>query len=100
MLIEYSGFSVPSWEGITSWFLLVGDVLEHELKLIEGHSLHSLNDPARKGMLFVTAVVRIVHLQQLHDLSTRELAIRFGGTKTGLLNASMVRGTWDFLFNR
>ncbi|KAG9315183.1 hypothetical protein JVU11DRAFT_4310 [Chiua virens] len=28
--------------------------------------------------------------QQLHDLSTRELAIRFGGAKTGLVNASMV----------
>ena len=28
---------------------------------------------------------------KLHDLVTRELALRIGGTKTGLLNASMVR---------
>lgn len=31
---------------------------------------------------------------QLHDLATHELALRIGGTKTGLLNASLVR----FLF--
>lgn len=29
--------------------------------------------------------------RQLHDLSTRELAVRIGGAKTGLINASMVR---------
>jgi len=28
---------------------------------------------------------------KLHDVVTRELAIRIGGNKTGLLNGSMVR---------
>jgi len=31
------------------------------------------------------------HVIQLHDLSTCELALRIGGSKAGLLNASMVR---------
>ncbi|KAI9570599.1 hypothetical protein HD554DRAFT_356719 [Boletus coccyginus] len=40
-------------------------------------------------LVFILCILSMIPLVKLHDLSTRELAIRFGGTKTGLLNASM-----------
>ncbi|KAF8134910.1 hypothetical protein EV363DRAFT_844327 [Boletus edulis] len=40
-------------------------------------------------LVFTFCILSMIPLVKLHDLSTRELAIRFGGTKTGLLNASM-----------
>lgn len=50
-------------------------------------------------MPFVEVLFRSIHLQKLHDLCTRELAMRFGGSKTGLLNASMVSRRYDILAN-
>ncbi|KAF8558141.1 hypothetical protein OG21DRAFT_1433827 [Imleria badia] len=40
-------------------------------------------------MVFIFCILSMIPLVKLHDLCTRELAIRFGGSKTGLLNASM-----------
>ncbi|KIK97756.1 hypothetical protein PAXRUDRAFT_759710 [Paxillus rubicundulus Ve08.2h10] len=40
-------------------------------------------------LVFVFCILSMIPLVKLHDLSTRELALRIGGTKTGLLNASM-----------
>lgn len=34
---------------------------------------------------------RDLNCSQLHDLGTGDLALRIGGSRTGLLNASMVR---------
>lgn len=33
---------------------------------------------------------------QMHDLATQDLALRMGGTKTGLLNASLVNIYYTF----
>ncbi|KIJ66859.1 hypothetical protein HYDPIDRAFT_26279 [Hydnomerulius pinastri MD-312] len=40
-------------------------------------------------LVFIFCILSMIPLVKLHDLSTRELALRIGGTKTGLLNASM-----------
>ncbi|KAF8839634.1 hypothetical protein BDN67DRAFT_905166, partial [Paxillus ammoniavirescens] len=39
--------------------------------------------------LGLVCILSMIPLVKLHDLSTRELALRIGGTRTGLLNASM-----------
>ncbi|KAF9003987.1 Sodium/calcium exchanger protein-domain-containing protein [Cyathus striatus] len=41
------------------------------------------------AMVFACCILALIPLVRLHDLSTRDLAIRIGGSKTGLLNASM-----------
>ncbi|KAF8905112.1 Sodium/calcium exchanger protein-domain-containing protein [Gymnopilus junonius] len=41
------------------------------------------------GLTFTFCILALVPLVRLHDLSTRDLAIRIGGSKTGLLNGSM-----------
>ncbi|KAG2035262.1 Sodium/calcium exchanger protein-domain-containing protein [Suillus americanus] len=40
-------------------------------------------------VIFTFSILSMIPLVKLHDLSTRELALRIGGTKAGLLNASM-----------
>ncbi|KAN0093168.1 Sodium/calcium exchanger domain containing protein [Tylopilus felleus] len=40
-------------------------------------------------LVFISCIISMIPLAKLHDLCTRELAMRFGGSKTGLLNASM-----------
>ncbi|KAF8626999.1 hypothetical protein AX15_004583 [Amanita polypyramis BW_CC] len=40
-------------------------------------------------LIFILCILALIPLVKLHDLSTRDLAIRIGGTKTGLVNASM-----------
>ncbi|KAG1883420.1 Sodium/calcium exchanger protein-domain-containing protein [Suillus subluteus] len=40
-------------------------------------------------LIFTFSILSMIPLVKLHDLSTRELALRIGGTKAGLLNASM-----------
>lgn len=42
-----------------------------------------------QGIIFTLCVLSMIPLVKLHDLGTRELALRVGGAKTGLLNASM-----------
>jgi Ca2+:H+ antiporter len=44
---------------------------------------------SHEQLVFIFCILSMIPLVKLHDLATRELAIRFGGTKTGLLNASM-----------
>ncbi|KAG1762730.1 hypothetical protein EDD22DRAFT_890487 [Suillus occidentalis] len=41
-------------------------------------------------VIFIFSILSMIPLVKLHDLSTRELALRIGGTKAGLLNASMI----------
>ncbi|KAG2358426.1 Sodium/calcium exchanger protein-domain-containing protein [Suillus spraguei] len=40
-------------------------------------------------VIFIFSILSMIPLVKLHDLSTRELALRIGGTNAGLLNASM-----------
>ncbi|KDR76277.1 hypothetical protein GALMADRAFT_139997 [Galerina marginata CBS 339.88] len=41
------------------------------------------------GLTFAFCIIALIPLVRLHDLSTRELATRIGGSRTGLLNGSM-----------
>ncbi|KAF8149896.1 Sodium/calcium exchanger protein-domain-containing protein [Crassisporium funariophilum] len=41
------------------------------------------------GLTFGLCILALIPLVRLHDLATQELANRIGGSKTGLLNASM-----------
>ncbi|CAA7266985.1 unnamed protein product [Cyclocybe aegerita] len=41
------------------------------------------------GLTFALCILVLMPLVRLHDISTRELANRIGGSKTGLLNGSM-----------
>ncbi|KAF9243521.1 Sodium/calcium exchanger protein-domain-containing protein [Melanogaster broomeanus] len=42
------------------------------------------------NLVFIFCILSTIPLVKLHDLATRELALRIGGTKAGLLNASMI----------
>ena len=54
-------------------------------------SLHPLYDSIGKGEAIVYDLcISFSMIPKLHDLATQELAIRAGGAKTGLLNASLV----------
>ncbi|PPR00789.1 hypothetical protein CVT24_000754 [Panaeolus cyanescens] len=41
------------------------------------------------GLPFALCIVSLIPLVRLHELSTRQLILRIGGSRTGLLNASM-----------
>ncbi len=63
---------------------------------LASHSLRPLHDTACQGMhLYAPCSAldcRLIGtIEQLHDRAIRELAIRLGGSKAGLLNASLVR---------
>ncbi|KAJ7104132.1 hypothetical protein B0H15DRAFT_808697 [Mycena belliarum] len=45
--------------------------------------------PKSRLLTFIFCMLSLIPLVKLHDISTRELAIRIGGSKTGLVNASM-----------
>ncbi|RXW21273.1 hypothetical protein EST38_g4586 [Candolleomyces aberdarensis] len=42
------------------------------------------------GLIFSSCILALIPLVRLHDLTIAQLALRVGGSKTGLLNASMV----------
>ncbi|TFY83290.1 hypothetical protein EWM64_g720 [Hericium alpestre] len=46
-----------------------------------------MEDPQK--LVFIFCTLALLPLVKLHDLATKELAMRIGGSKTGLLNASM-----------
>ncbi|KAJ6494852.1 hypothetical protein C8R47DRAFT_1213521 [Mycena vitilis] len=48
-----------------------------------------ITNPKSRALVFIFSVLSLVPLVKFHDVSTRELAIRIGGSKTGLVNASL-----------
>ncbi|KAJ6513224.1 Sodium/calcium exchanger protein-domain-containing protein [Mycena sanguinolenta] len=48
-----------------------------------------MSHPKSRGYVFIFSVLSLVPLVKFHDVATRELAIRIGGSKTGLVNASL-----------
>ncbi|KIM64319.1 hypothetical protein SCLCIDRAFT_643720 [Scleroderma citrinum Foug A] len=57
---------------------------------MEGYCLRLFSVMGRHHRLvFIFCILSMVPLVKLHDLATRELALRVGGAKTGLLNASL-----------
>ncbi|KAJ7639866.1 Sodium/calcium exchanger protein-domain-containing protein [Mycena polygramma] len=48
-----------------------------------------ITNPKSRALVFIFSVLSLIPLVKFHDVSTRELAIRIGGSKTGLVNASL-----------
>ncbi|KAF8442497.1 hypothetical protein L210DRAFT_3644588 [Boletus edulis BED1] len=69
-----------------SWVLSSVLGRHHKLVFTCGVTFLHMNFSSSRATVCILSMIPLV---KLHDLSTRELAIRFGGTKTGLLNASM-----------
>ncbi|KAJ7773311.1 Sodium/calcium exchanger protein-domain-containing protein [Mycena metata] len=65
-----------SWLNILMIFLPISCILD-------------ITHPKSRGLVFIFSVLSLVPLVKFHDTSTRELAIRIGGSKTGLVNASL-----------
>ncbi|KAF8071902.1 Sodium/calcium exchanger protein-domain-containing protein [Lyophyllum atratum] len=65
-----------------SWFNLL-------LVLIPISWILNLTMSKSHFLKFTFCILALIPLVKLHDLSTRELALRIGGSKTGLINASL-----------
>ncbi|KAL4066870.1 hypothetical protein J3A83DRAFT_4428962 [Scleroderma citrinum] len=75
------------WHG---WKVIVcGSWLNILLFLIPVSFVLSSTMGSHHNLTFIFSILSMIPLVKLHDLATRELAIRIGGARTGLLNASM-----------
>ncbi|KAF8896340.1 hypothetical protein BD779DRAFT_577402 [Infundibulicybe gibba] len=79
------------WKGFfKGWRLIcLGSWLNILLVLIPASWVLSITKEKSHGVVFILCILSLIPLVKLHDLVTRDLAIRIGGSKTGLLNASM-----------
>lgn len=78
---------VTIWQG---WRIIVfGSWLNLLLFLIPVSSVLSSVLGNHDKLVFIFTILSMIPLVKLHDLAMRELALRVGGAKTGLLNASM-----------
>ncbi|KAF9485205.1 hypothetical protein BDN70DRAFT_871602 [Pholiota conissans] len=71
------------------WRIAMGSWLNVFLILIPISWAMTITLKASHGLTFSLCILALIPLVRLHDLSTRELATRIGGSKTGLLNGSM-----------
>ncbi|KAL4248011.1 Ca(2+):cation antiporter (CaCA) family protein [Abortiporus biennis] len=75
------------WEG---WrLILLGSWLHYLILLIPGTWILNQATTNAHTWVFVFCILSMIPLVKLHDLATKELCVRLGGSKTGLLNASM-----------
>ncbi|EIW84384.1 hypothetical protein CONPUDRAFT_163528 [Coniophora puteana RWD-64-598 SS2] len=82
-----AGSSESMWQG---WrIVLFGSYLNILLLLIPVSWTLGFVMSDSYTVVFVLCILSLIPLVRLHDLSSRELALRIGGNKTGLLNASM-----------
>ncbi|KAF8486151.1 Sodium/calcium exchanger protein-domain-containing protein [Russula ochroleuca] len=90
---ELPKVSLKPWEGwrvvlLSSWFNLLLFFLP------ASWTVDSLSERSHT-IVFTFCILSMIPLVKLHDLAIRELAIRLGGSKAGLLNASLVRLPMD-----
>lgn len=72
------------------WKLIfLGSWLNVLILLIPATWVLRIATPESHSLIFGSCVVAMIPLVKMHDMSIRELSVRVGGTKTGLLNASM-----------
>ncbi|GJE88646.1 sodium/calcium exchanger protein-domain-containing protein [Phanerochaete sordida] len=72
------------------WRLIfLGSWLNVLILLIPATWVLRIATPESHSLIFGACVVAMIPLVKMHDMSVRELAVRVGGTRTGLLNASM-----------
>ncbi|KAJ7158732.1 Sodium/calcium exchanger protein-domain-containing protein [Mycena filopes] len=69
--------------------LLMGSWLNILMIFLPLSCILDIAHPKSRGLVFIFSVLSLVPLVKFHDVSTRELAIRIGGSKTGLVNASL-----------
>ncbi|KAJ7707678.1 Sodium/calcium exchanger protein-domain-containing protein [Mycena rosella] len=69
--------------------ILMGSWINILMVFIPLSCIMDITHSKSRGLVFIFSVLSLVPLVKLHDVSTRELAIRIGGSKTGLVNASM-----------
>ncbi|KAJ7126963.1 hypothetical protein C8R44DRAFT_109941 [Mycena epipterygia] len=69
--------------------ILLGSWLNILMICIPISCIMDITHAKSRGLIFIFSVLSLIPLVKLHDVSTRELAIRIGGSKTGLVNASM-----------
>ncbi|KAJ6619781.1 Sodium/calcium exchanger protein-domain-containing protein [Mycena sp. CBHHK59/15] len=69
--------------------LLMGSWLNILMIFIPISCIIDVTHAKSRGLLFIFSVLSLIPLVKLHDISTRELGVRIGGSKTGLVNASM-----------
>ncbi|KAL0954889.1 hypothetical protein HGRIS_003822 [Hohenbuehelia grisea] len=71
------------------WEYIVGSWLNVLLFLLPVAWIVGFTETQIKGLVFCCCILAIIPLVRLHDLSTRELSLRLGGSKAGLINGSM-----------
>ncbi|KAJ3997419.1 hypothetical protein F5050DRAFT_1806866 [Lentinula boryana] len=87
-----SGESPPfQWRDVfKGWrFLLFGSWFNILLCLVPVACIISLTMTEYHGLVFMFCLLSLLPLIKIHEITTRELSARIGGSKTGLLNASL-----------
>ncbi|KAJ3714236.1 Sodium/calcium exchanger protein-domain-containing protein [Lentinula raphanica] len=69
--------------------LLLGSWFNVLLCLIPVACIFSITMTEYHGLVFMFCLLSLLPLVKIHELTTRELSARIGGSKTGLLNASL-----------
>ncbi|KAJ7494761.1 Sodium/calcium exchanger protein-domain-containing protein [Mycena galericulata] len=69
--------------------ILMGSWLNILMVFIPISFIMDVTHPKSRDLTFIFSVLSLVPLVKFHDIATHELAVRIGGTKTGLVNASM-----------
>ncbi|THV07398.1 hypothetical protein K435DRAFT_332413 [Dendrothele bispora CBS 962.96] len=80
-----------SWsELMQGWkFLLFGSWLNVLLLVVPAAWAISILIPQYHGLVFIFCLLALIPLVKLHEVCTHELAIRIGGSKAGLVNATL-----------
>ncbi|THH33196.1 hypothetical protein EUX98_g983 [Antrodiella citrinella] len=80
----------PKMRTCQGWQLIVlGSWLNVLIILIPASWVLQIATSNSHTLIFIFCVLAMIPLVKLHDLATNDLAVRLGGSKTGLLNASL-----------
>ncbi|KAJ6531824.1 Sodium/calcium exchanger protein-domain-containing protein [Mycena capillaripes] len=74
---------------LLGWRLIMGSWLNVLMIFIPISFIMDINNPKSRALIFIFSVLSLIPLVKFHDVATRELAIRIGGSKTGLVNGSL-----------
>ncbi|KAJ3900016.1 hypothetical protein F5879DRAFT_993246 [Lentinula edodes] len=89
---DSSGSASPfQWRDVfKGWrLLLFGSWFNVLLCLIPVACIFSITMTEYHGLVFMFCLLSLLPLVKIHEVTTRELSARIGGSKTGLLNASL-----------
>ncbi|KAH8099931.1 Sodium/calcium exchanger protein-domain-containing protein [Cristinia sonorae] len=84
------GEKKPKMRACQGWQLVfLGSWLNVLIILIPASWALQIATEESHTLIFIFCVLSMIPLVKLHDLATKDLAVRLGGSKTGLLNASL-----------